>query len=273
MNSRSVLFSLCAASAIALTGCEWGSSGDNTWNDSYAWANFTGTYRFTKAIVAGEGGEEETTESYTRNGQVNVTAQSSSQIGGVLEKGTGGIVPGSVKITGAFGTATDDGSGNLVLNGNNRGKVSYSGGTWNMSGLDLVVGSQVNVVWQYKTASTTATSSGTAVVLSYLNVVQKGNKLTLSGDSGQVYSGQLSGASMRPDGYVAAQTVYLSFSASSSSGRKITGSLSGVWSGASDKNYGTLSSRQIHGTFSDGTTFVGTAADVTIHVPDTTVSE
>lgn len=290
MNSRSVLFSLCAASAIALTGCEWGSSGDNTWNDSYSWANFTGTYRFTKAVIASASGDSESDSgssssvpTITSHGSANTTMTSTTQAGGTLSPvGTGGITPGSVKIKVLTSTIVDNGSGSLTLNGSSIGTIAYDSGVWSFTTSGIkgsAQGTQVSITWDYTTssgASTTKAKDGstqTSIPISYLNVVQRGNKLTMSGDSGIVYSGQLTGASMGSDGYAAAQTVHLSFSVSSGSGSKITGSFSGVWSGASDKNYGTLSSRQIHGTFSNGMTFVGTAADVTIHVPDTTVSE
>lgn len=280
MNSRSVLFSLCAASAIALTGCEWGSSGDNTWNDSFAWANFTGTYRFTKAVVAGSTEDEDNSASTgaaienvdSGNGTMTTDKSASGKVSPVGN----GIKPGTFSMKINSVTVRDtDGDGNLKAGGSTVGSVTYSSGYWSItshiSGANA--GTAIAITYTYFSNNGTTPKGTTAVALSYLNVVQKGNKITLSGDSGQVYSGQLTGSSMSADGYAAAQTVHLSFSASSSSGRKITGSLSGVWSGASDKNYGTLSSRQIHGTFSNGTTFVGTAADVTIHVPDTTVSE
>ncbi|MBQ7722628.1 MAG: hypothetical protein IJT64_06975 [Kiritimatiellae bacterium] len=290
MNSRSVLFSLCAASAIALTGCDWGSSGDNNWNDSYAWANFTGTYRFTKAIIASaasdsESGSEESSSvaTITAHGAANTAMTSTTQAGGTLSPvGTGGITPGSVKIKVLTSTIVDDGSGNLTLNGGNIGTIKYDSGVWSFTTSGIkgsAKGTAVSITWDYTTSSGASTkndksgSTQTTIPLSYLNVVQRGNKLTMTGDSGIVYSGQLTGASMGSEGYVAAQTVYLSFSVSSASGGKITGSLSGNWSGAGDKSYGTMSNRQIHGTLSNGTTFVGTAADVTISVPTVSVSE
>ena len=112
-----------------------------------------------------------------------------------------------------------------------------------------------------------------AVYLSYLNVTQKGNKFTMTGDSGMVYSGRITGSNVGRDDYQAARTIYISFEASSANGQKITGNFSGVWSGASDKNYGVLSNRQIHGTHSRSGNFVGVAADTTITIPDIDVSE
>ena len=45
---RIFTFALCAVAAAALlTGCEWSSSSEHneSWNDSYNWVNFSGTYR------------------------------------------------------------------------------------------------------------------------------------------------------------------------------------------------------------------------------------
>lgn len=295
MNSRSVLFSLCAASAIALTGCDWGSSGDNNWNDSYAWANFTGTYRFTKAIItvstsssssASEDGTS-TSESQTeeKGGTGNGEMEKSNKATGQVSPVDLGITPTTFTMTiGSYVISDKNGDGKLYSGSTEVGSVTYSSGKWEITqSFGASKGTKININYKYnaKKGNSGGSSSGgsstspdsNAINLSYLNVVQRGNKLTMTGDSGIVYSGQLTGASMGSEGYVAAQTVYLSFSVSSASGGKITGSLSGNWSGAGDKSYGTMSNRQIHGTLSNGTTFVGTAADVTISVPTVSVSE
>lgn len=289
MNSRSVLFTLCAASAIALTGCDWGSSRENTWNDSYAWANFTGTYRFTKAIVTvdtsssssseGSSSESETEEKKAAgNGTMTTSSSASGQVSPVGL----GLVP--TKFTMTIGTHTisdKGGDGDLYEGSSKVGSVAYSSGKWDITTyIGVPSGTPIKITYWYNvkkggggSGGGGGSSSSNAIPLSYLNVVQKGNKVTMSGDSGIVYSGQLTGASMGSDGYVAAQTVYLSFSVASANGDKITGSFSGVWSGAAEKTYGNLTERQIRGTLSNGTTFAGTAADVTISVPNVEVSE
>lgn len=284
MNSRSVLFSLCAASAIALTGCDWGSSGDNTWNDAYAWANFTGTYRFTQAIVATAKGDDDGSSSGVHessltafNGKLN-SAGDGATIQLIADKGKKGddaIVRGSVTVQiKDIPLVVNPATGGISYSGHSLGNIDYAGGVITITGAAILGypgGTSVTGKYKYYENDTVPPTEKT--VLSYLNVIQKGNKVTMSGDSGIVYSGQLTGASMGSDGYVAAQTVYLSFSVASGSGDKITGSFSGVWSGAGDSTFGNMTQRQIHGTLSNGTTFVGTAADVTISVPQATVSE
>ncbi len=126
----------------------------------------------------------------------------------------------------------------------------------------------------YGTGDEDPTKPDNAVYLSFLKVTQQGNKLTMTGDSGMVYKGQLTGASTSKDGYVAAQQIRLSFQVTSATGNMtIIGHFSGVWSGAADKQYGVLSDRTIQGTHNRAGNFVGVAADTTIKVPDITISE
>lgn len=289
MNFRSALFSLCAASAIALTGCDWGSSGDNTWNDAYAWANFTGTYRFTKAIVtvdtstsSSETESVSESEKEEKTGSGNGTMKTASSASGQVSPVGLGIVPTKFTMTIGTYTISDKNGDGMLYNGSSHvGSVTYSSGKWDITAyIGVPSGTHISITYKYSakkggggTGGGGGSGNSNAIPLSYLNVVQKGNKVTMSGDSGIVYSGQLTGASMGSDGYVAAQTVYLSFSVASAGGDKITGSFSGVWSGAGDSTFGNMTQRQIHGTLSNGTTFVGTAADVTISVPQATVSE
>lgn len=295
MHIRSSHIAILALCSAAMTGCDWGSAGDNTWNDSYAWANFTGTYRFTKAIVtvdtSDSGGESsESSESSSSglnentdgvgNGKMETEIKASGQV-----NARKGIVPKSFTLTVNGNDAIDkDGDGVLYWHDSVVGGVTYKTGKWYINAyVGAPADASISISYNYYTPnvdSGSGSGSGSSsemstpsYSLSFLNVTQRGNKLTMTGDSGQVYSGQITGASMGADGYVAAQRVNLSFEVSSAAGAKIVGNFSGNWSGAQNSTYGTLDDRQIHGTLSNGTTFVGTAAPITIHVPDVTVSE
>ena len=95
----------------------------------------------------------------------------------------------------------------------------------------------------------------------------------MTGDSGIKYTGRMTGSNVSKDGYVAAQTVNISFEVSSANGQRIVGSFSGTWSGATDKNYGTLSNRKLNGTHSRAGNFVAVAADKSIYVRDAYTTE
>ena len=345
-------WAIASIAVLAFLGCEWGGAHENTWNDGYSWANFTGTYRFVRAVyylpLASSGSEPDSkqlksvkdfakeTEYPIYNGQANGRMDAQTKASGTFSV-VMGLVPGSVEMTVSCtkksGTAkiTSDSSNNLIYKGKAVGNVTDKG-TWSFS-LPLAAGAQagdwIGITYQYKGnpsgggssssgggssssssgggsssssssgggsssssssggGSSSSSSSGggssssssgggapnNAVYLSFLKVTQQGNKLTMIGDSGMVYKGQLTGASTSKDGYVAAQQVRLSFEATSATGNmKIIGHFSGVWSGSAEKQYGVLSERTIQGTHNRAGNFVGTAADTTIKVPDITISE
>ncbi len=302
MHSRFSYLAIASLAAIAFSGCEWGGAHENTWNDGYSWANFTGTYRFTKAVVflpnqtkTDTTDTTETTETTTtdttkydvKSNKVSATMATDTTASGSVPAGDSGIVPGSFKVTVNGTTASDTGKdGKLYLGSTDVESVDYTGGSWSISSILFYAnkGDPVSISYSYQNKIVIPPvvdpdpepgtyPSYSMVNLSFLKVTQQGNKLTMTGDSGVVYTGRLTGASTSKDGYVAAQTVRLSFEVSSGNGDTITGHFSGLWSGASDKNYGTLSERQIHGTHSRAGNFVGTAADTTITVPTVQVSE
>ncbi len=302
MHSRFSYLAIASLAAIAFSGCEWGGAHENTWNDGYSWANFTGTYRFTKAVVylpnkadttettteTTETTTAETTKYDTKSNKVSDTMDTDTSASGSVPAGDSGIVPGSFKLTvNGKNTASDSNKdGKLYLGSTDVGSVDYGSGSWSINSAFFYAnkGNPISISYSYRNALVIppvvdpdpepGTYPGYSMVnLSYLNVTQQGNKLTMSGDSGVVYTGRLTGASTTKDGYVAAQTVRLSFEVSSGNGDTITGHFSGLWSGAADKNYGTLSNRQIHGTHSRAGNFVGTAADTTITVPTVEVNE
>ncbi len=288
MHSRFSYLAIASLAAVAFSGCEWGGAHENTWNDGYSWANFTGTYRFVNAVYytpTETSSEEETTEgtvSYpVKSGSSNAKMTSATGAGGSL-KNDNGIKLDSVVIKVRSATITSDSSGNLIYNGSTVGSVTSSG-AWNFT-LPLAAGTSkgdsISITYKYYGKASGGSGGGSggntannAINLSFLKVTQQGNKLTMTGDNGIVYKGQLTGASTGKDGYVAAQQVRLSFEASAANGMKMTGHFSGLWSGANDKEYGVLSDRTIQGTHNRAGNFVGYAADTTIHVPDLTISE
>jgi hypothetical protein len=188
---------------------------------------------------------------------------------------------------GGVAVITSDSANNLIYKDQTVGSVTESG-AWNFTlpvTANASAGDSISVNYKYYSSGAPldpndpSDSNGSnsqpdnAVYLSFLKVTQQGNKLTMISDRGIEYKGQLTGASTSKDGYVAAQQVRLSFEVSSASGMTITGHFSGVWSGASDKNYGVLSERTIQGTHNRAGNFIGAAADTTIKVPDITISE
>ena len=299
MHFRISYLSFAFVAALAFSGCEWGGAHENTWNDGYSWANFTGTYRFVNAVYylplassdsASESKQLESVKGFAKDvvsaeygGQAIASMSSPLSAGGSLSVANG-LVPGSVVMevslkNGGVAVITADSANNLVYNGQTVGSVTDSG-TWNFTlPVEANTSEGDSIVMNYKYYGSNGSGDNddtpnNAVYLSFLKVTQQGNKLTMIGDSGMVYKGQLTGASTSKDGYVAAQQVRLSFEATSATGNmKIIGHFSGVWSGSAEKQYGVLSERTIQGTHNRAGNFVGVAADTTIRVPDITISE
>ncbi len=298
MHFRISYLSIALVASLAFSGCEWGGAHENTWNDGYSWANFTGTYRFVKAVYympvasseSDSGSESKQLKlingfakeaaSAEYSGQAIASMSSPTSAGGSFSVANG-LVPGSVEMTVSLkngGTAiiTSDSANNLIYQNQTVGSVTESG-TWNFTlpiEANASEGDSIVMNYKYYGSGDPKTKPNNAVYLSFLKVTQQGNKLTMIGDSGMVYKGQLTGASTSKDGYVAAQQVRLSFQVTSATGNMtIIGHFSGVWSGAADKQYGVLSERTIQGTHNRAGNFVGAAADTTIKVPDITISE
>lgn len=134
---RVLSMALCAAAAAALmTGCEWSSSSDHneTWNDSYNWVNFSGTYR---SVAGGMLVTDYTTTPSTPGTTNNYNATESGgwmDPGATTRSGTTKnkpIIPGSFSVVVGEVTLTDDGTGALSGDGGS-GTVSYAGGTWSI---------------------------------------------------------------------------------------------------------------------------------------------
>lgn len=132
---RVLSMALCAVAAAALlTGCEWSTSSDynESWNDSYNWVNFSGTYR------SSSGGMLVT--DYTTMSAGGTNNYNISESGGTMASGQttasgttrhAPIVPGSFSVVVGEVTLSDNGGGVLSGNGGS-GTVSYAGGTWSI---------------------------------------------------------------------------------------------------------------------------------------------
>lgn len=275
--SHLVLFS---AAALAFSGCEWGGAHENTWNDGYSWLNFTGTYALSElaAITSSGSTSEEEESSSTKVSTATFTSKSTNRsvsdsttfTGNISLKGSNPKITefhvqiGSHSATGD--PSTGDISGDLIT-----GHFTTSGGAWSaiFEGATPESSATASGAYTYEGVSPPSSSSGTTI--SYLHVTQKGNVLTITDSAGTVYNGRTTGSSGPANGYENAGSASMSFEASSSGGGRIVGSLTGVWSGSSDKTHGTLSGRTVHATISthgSNVDVVGTAPSIVLTVSE-----
>jgi uncharacterized membrane protein YgcG len=154
-NPAIASWAIASAAVLAFLGCEWGGSHENTWNDGYSWANFTGTYRFVNAVYymptatatipmatsarvgsAMDFAKDETTATFPiYDGWANDSMHTATSAGGSIAV-VNGLVPGSLSITvqTSAGTVTisSDSSNNLYFKGKSVGTVT-SAGAWNFT--------------------------------------------------------------------------------------------------------------------------------------------
>lgn len=277
-----------AVIAATLVGCDWGGvSSNESWNDAYAWANFSGTYKLVTEVYVdtnnSDGGNEgENSGNPSKQGAPVVGAQNlgygvTATIKINKEQVLLGLVPGSVSVKVEYREDAntirefkmdDDGNGNLTtkhFQGDHpSGTITYSSGEIGLTFLSTMYVEKATVTYKsYYDASlgvTGGTSSDGAshsYPITWLNVTQKGNLLTLQDNDGRTYAGKITGASC-PDadaaGYVTPGHIRFSFEATCTSNAKykISGSLSGNWSGAQNETSGTISDRTMDASFSDG---------------------
>ena len=129
-------WAIASAAVLAFLGCEWGGVHDNTWNDGYSWANFTGTYRFVNAVYfqeyeVSDGGSDTSAKLKSvadfakaaypvLNGALNAEMNSATTAGGTLPNDNG-VILNSVTIK----------VGTVTLTSNKEGILS---GTYGASG-------------------------------------------------------------------------------------------------------------------------------------------
>lgn len=239
------------------TGCEWGGSGDEDfWDDSYSWVNFSGTYRL-QNVVAATAGTPGSNTTATTEIQVSNENQGSTGAGltdsfaGVLDNSP--IVAGSVTIIIAGVAFVDNGA--EVLVGGNGGTIKYGTGAWTAKTVgNPDAGQPITASYRYQKSGTIinpGTPGQAGSTITYLNVNQKGNLLTMTDNRGVVYNGRVTGASVPENGAEPANNVRMVFEVSNDSA-KIVGTLSGDWSGTGTAATGTLSNRELQGTYSSG---------------------
>lgn len=107
------------------------------------------------------------------------------------------LVAGSVLITGAGYSFTDDGSGNLVGSPGGSGSITYSTGAWSVDfgGFAPAPGAQLTGNYEYNTTEVSKGSSvksgASSTTIFSFNVTQVGNRITIVDNNGDRYEGQL----------------------------------------------------------------------------------
>ena len=258
MRQRNVLLTSAVAAVIGLTvGCEWtGTSSEESWNDAYAWVNFSGTYRLYNAVAATPGTPGTPSETETEV-PVSNESQGLTTVGGTGYNGQVAkrpVVAGSLTLNVGGYVFNDDGSGTLT--GGASGTINYGTGAWSAdTGSGTGGGLPIRATYSYLQAGTIITpgTPGTpGSAITSLTVHQQGNLLTFTDNNGVVYSGRVTGANVPSDSRTAGN-VRLNFEVSAGNGAKIIGTLSGDWSGGAS---GTLANRLLRGTYSRGGTHV-----------------
>ncbi len=189
-----------------ITGCEWESPGDDSyWSDRYNWVNFSGVYKnpnggsvVTDYTVVAPGTNSGIVVSV---GPVTVATGN----GGNAYSGTllPNVVPGSVQITAAGVTFTDDGNGSLVPSSGlttMNGSISYNSGAWNifLGGVTVPNGSPIRARYSvYQSSGTSGTTGGnpkkgtTKTTIYSLTVFQEGNLVRVVDSDGKEYTGKM----------------------------------------------------------------------------------
>jgi len=253
MRQRNVLLTSAVAAVIGLTvGCEWtGTSSEESWNDAYAWVNFSGTYRLYNAVAATPGtpftpSETETeTEVPVSNESQGLTTVGGTGYNGQVAKRP--VVAGSLTLNVGGYVFNDDGSGTLT--GGASGTINYGTGAWSAdTGSGTDGGLPIRATYSYLQTGTiinpgTPGTPGSAITTFTVN--QQGNLLTFTDNNGTVFSGRVTGANVPSDSR-SSGNVRLNFEVTASNNAKIIGTLSGDWSGGVS---GMLANRSLLGNY------------------------
>ncbi len=202
---RIFTIALCAVAAAGLlAGCEWSTSSEHnsSWNDSYNWVNFSGTYRSAAGgmLVTDYTSTPSTpgaTNTYTATESGGALAGGSLSASGKASKHP--IVPKSFTLqVGSDVSLADDGTGTLSGSGGT-GTVSYDAGTWSFTLADTQWASwkrNITIAYAYQvgnSGSSSGTKSGSSGKAIYSFVVaQQGEKLTITDNNGATYKGHIS---------------------------------------------------------------------------------
>ena len=274
-----------------VAGCEWeNSSGGSTWDDSYSWVNFSGTYRapdggpIVSAFDPVSGGSEPA--------EINVTGE-------IIDYGVGGdytysgslnntpVKEGSLSISLTGYSFNDNGDGTLSGTAGTTGTINYETGSWSLDFKGNPVGDGVQMIAQYVYTSggeDGQPDSGTDDEAIYSLVVsQTGNQLAITDSNGGSLSGTISSVSTGggdKNGTTSGQ-VTATFSAEGSSGSgqsvKLTGTLYGDYVAPPEgTTSGSLNDRIMDGTWiqgSDTADVYGTAGSVDVSITTTSAEE
>lgn len=197
---------MCAVVAAGLmAGCEWSTSSEHnsSWNDSYNWVNFSGTYR----SAAGGMLVTDYTSTPSTPGSTNTytTTESAGSLGTGNIQATGKaskhpIVPKSFTVSiGSDVALSDNGEGVLSDGGGSSGTVSYEGGQWTIKLADTqakMYNRNITISYAYQvgnSGSSSGAKSGSSGKAIYSFVVaQQGEKLTITDNNGAAYKGHIS---------------------------------------------------------------------------------
>jgi hypothetical protein len=290
----SLVLSLVLAFVV---GCEWtGSSGGSTWDDSYSWVNFSGTYRapdggtIVSSFNVTTGGSEPTDTQIT--GEIIATGVSGTdQYNGTLDNTP--VKEGSLTINAGTFTLTDDGDGTLTGTAGTDGTVDYETGSWSidLKGQIIADGEIISASYIYTSGGEEGQpDSGTDDdAIFSLIVSQTGNLLAITDSNGGSLSGTISSVSSGggdSSGLTSGQvTATFSAEGTSSGGHAVTlmGTLYGDYVAptveaetGSTTGGGSLNSRVMDGTWiqgNDTADVYGTAGSVDITVTTTTTDD
>jgi hypothetical protein len=184
------------AVAALISGCEWSSSGGGqTWNDSWSWVDFSGTYRAEGGgvLVSGFTGTPGTDPS-----EIDISGEILGSINDVDSTYNGSadnspIKEGSFTIQSGSFIWTDNGDGTLSGTAGVTGTVNYESGTWliDLMGQIIADGTLITAAYSYTSGGTEGQEDpgNTGNKIYSLVVTQTGNILRFVDNNGAVYDG------------------------------------------------------------------------------------
>jgi hypothetical protein len=188
------------------SGCEWETSDDVTdsWDTTAGWLNFSGVYRAANGGLLATSGTVVGTRDFARDTLGTGDGLGKSFAGTIQPT----VVQGSVSVSDGFETFTDAGTTGgggtnvVVMTGNLAGDKGGSGTVNYLTGMISVTfdqepadGDEVFVTYLYESSPGGIPGdpiSGSSKAIRSLTVHQVGNKITLTDNNGDVYTGTIS---------------------------------------------------------------------------------
>lgn len=257
-----------ALSAALMAGCEWSSGGGaDGYNSGYDWVNFSGVYRGAGGVLVSDYSQSGGGSNIPTSENLGTGDSSSRSFSGTLDHVP--VVSGSLTITAAGYTLSDNGSGGLDGNvGGASGSISYSSGAWSITLPAAIPGQTISASYTYNGSSNPNPGSSGGPIYSF-TVFQQGNTLQITDNNGAVYEGNFgsvsttSGASSGTVGTVEGQ-----FNASGTSAAGYSVSMAGTFRGVFSDDV--LADRTMQGTWIEdgGVTgnIQGYADDITVNI-------